>query len=289
MRGNLITAASVAVWASAFPATDRLLETWDPILLVPFRLGIGAVVLTVLALATVGFTELRRAPWRDVALIGGLGGLSVVMFIVGQSLSDGVTASVIATSSPVAALLLSAWKGIAKPTAYGLLGVALAVIGGALATVAGAERAGTFRGGELLVLAAVIIWTWYSHAAVHRLLGIGDVARSALLLGAGAIVGIVVAASGLATGVVPPRADFSPGTMAWMVWVGGVAVGLSLPYWFLGVRLLGITVASMHQNLAPAYVMLMSMALGVPVVPLQVAGAALVVLGAVIAQRRGRG
>jgi drug/metabolite transporter (DMT)-like permease len=289
LRGNLITAGSVAVWASAFPATDHLLLTWDPILLVPMRLGVGALVLTLLSILIGRAAEFRRARLNDIVLIGGLGGFSVILFIVGQSLSDGVTASVIATSGPVAALLISAWKGVARPSAFGLLGVALAVAGGALASLAGTEQAGAFRGGEFLVLAAVIIWTWYSHAAVHRFTGIGDITRSALLLGTGALVALLVAAVGLATGLSPARADFSPVTVAWLLWVGGVAVGLSLPPWFLGVRLLGITVASMHQNLAPAYVMLMTLALGASVNLSQVAGALLVVLGAAIAQHRGRG
>ena len=70
--------------------------------------------------------------------------------------------------------------------------------------------------------------------------------------------------------------------------MAGTAVGLTLPPWFLGVRLLGITVASMHQNLAPLYVMLVALLLGGSVVAGQVGGAVLVLAGAAIAQLRRR-
>ena len=157
-----------------------------------------------------------------------------------------------------------------------------------LASVGGERGSAGFSGGEILVLAAVALWTWYSHAAVHRLAAIGDVARSSLLLGAGALVAGLLAAAGLLSGLASPRADFSPASLAWLLWLGGVAVGLSLPPWFLGVRRLGITVASMHQNLAPAYVMMMALALGGALHTWQVVGAGLVIAGAAISQR-GRG
>jgi drug/metabolite transporter (DMT)-like permease len=133
-----------------------------------------------------------------------------------------------------------------------------------------------------------VLWTWYSHAGITRLPGMGDLARSTLLLGASAAVSAVLALAGLGLGLVELRADLTPTGLALLLWLGGVAVGLTLPPWFLGVRLLGITVASMHQNLAPLYVMLVALLLGGSVVAGQVGGAVLVLAGAAIAQLRRR-
>ncbi|MFO1068741.1 MAG: DMT family transporter [Geminicoccaceae bacterium] len=289
LRGNLVIAVSVLVWSTAFPATDRLLETWDPVLLTPFRLGIASLVLLALLLATAGPGALCGVPWRQVWLVGGLGGgIASVLFIVGQSLSDGVTASIILTMGPVVAVVVAWLGGSGRPGLAAFVGVVLAVAGGVLVTLAGAELRAGFRGGELLVLAAVILWTWYSHAGISRLPGMGDLARSALLLAASAVVSGLLAIAGLSLGLVDLRADVTPSGIAWLLWLGGVAVGLTLPPWFLGVRLLGITVASMHQNLAPLYVMLLAVLLGGSVVSGQVAGAALVLAGAAIAQLRRR-
>jgi drug/metabolite transporter (DMT)-like permease len=66
-----------------------------------------------------------------------------------------------------------------------------------------------------------------------------------------------------------------------------VAIGLSVLLWFTCVRLLGLTVAAIHTNLAPFYVMLIALAFGGRIVPQQVTGAVLVVMGALLAQSAG--
>lgn len=290
LRGNLLVALGVVLWATAFPLTDRLLLTWDPILLVPFRLGIGAVTLLLLGLVLQGRRALHGVPWRSALLVGGLGGgVGVVLFVSGQALSDGVTASIITTTGPAIALLLG-WLGArGRPTAVALLGVGLAILGGVLATLGGASLRAGFRGGELLVLAAIVLWTWYSHAGVARLPMLGDLARSAVLLGCGALAAGVLALLALGAGVARPRVGLEAPVLLELLWVGTVAVGLSMPLWFAGVRRLGVTVASMHQNMAPVYVMFMALAVGGTLVVEQAVGALLVLAGAAITQLRGRG
>ena len=289
VRGNLLVALGVVLWATAFPLTDRLLRSWDPILLVPFRLGIGAATLLALVLAVQGRRALSGVPWRDALLVGGLGGgVGVVLFVSGQARSDGITASIITTTGPASALLLG-WLGArARPTLLALVGVALAIVGGVLATLGAATLRAGFQGGELLVLAAIVLWTWYSHAGVARLPMLGDLARSAVLLGCGALAAGLLALLALAVGMARPRLGLATPALLELLWVGTIAVGLSMPLWFAGVRRLGVTVASMHQNMAPVYVMLMALAVGGALITEQVLGALLVLAGAAITQLRGR-
>jgi drug/metabolite transporter (DMT)-like permease len=289
LRGNLLVALGIVLWATAFPLTDRLLLAWDPVLLVPFRLGIGAITLLMLVLVLQGRHALSDVPWRSAFLVGGLGGCGVVLFVAGQALSDGVTASIITTTGPAIALLL-AWVGArGRPSAVALCGVALAIVGGVLASLGGASLRAGFRGGELLLLAAVVLWTWYSHAGVARLPLLGDLARSAVLLGCGAVAAGLVALLALGAGIARPRVGVEAPALLELLWVGTVAVGLSMPLWFAGVRRLGVTVASMHQNMAPVYVMLMALAVGGALVVEQAVGALLVLAGAAITQLRARG
>ena len=72
--------------------------------------------------------------------------------------------------------------------------------------------------------------------------------------------------------------------LALLVWMSMIAIGLSVLMWFTCARLLGITVAAIHTNLAPFYVMLIAVAFGGSVVWQQAIGATLVVAGAFLAQ-----
>ena len=91
----------------------------------------------------------------------------------------------------------------------------------------------------------------------------------------------------LPLGLVRARAALDPAHLAALLWMSMIAIGLSVPLWFAAARLLGITVAAIHTNLAPFYVMLIALAFGGAVAGQQLVGAALVVAGAVLAQLAG--
>ena len=59
-----------------------------------------------------------------------------------------------------------------------------------------------------------------------------------------------------------PRCPSTPPDLAALLWMSMIAIGLSVPLWFTCTRLLGITVAAIHTNLAPFYVMLIALAFG---------------------------
>ena len=70
--------------------------------------------------------------------------------------------------------------------------------------------------------------------------------------------------------------------------MAAVAGGISVVFWLWGARLLGVTIASMHQNLVPLYVVVMVLPLGGEVHGQHLIGGALVVAGAILAQLPGR-
>ncbi|MEK0082599.1 DMT family transporter [Benzoatithermus flavus] len=285
LGGNLLALLGTALWASSFPATEHLLRGWDPLLLCFARLAGAALCLAFLALATGRGAELRRAPWRDVLYLGALGvAAPVFLLILGQTRADAVTVAVLSTMLP----LISAVMGWAldgeRPRAPVLAGILLAILGGSLASLAGSGPAAGPRGGEVLVLASMVLWIWYSRAALRRLAGLGDLAISGLTMAAGAAVVGLVGAMALASGFAAPRFDPSPSALVVLAWMSMAAIGLSTLLWFTCARLLGVTVAAIHTNLAPFYVMLIALAFGGRVVPQQVMGAVLVVVGALLAQ-----
>ena len=63
-----------------------------------------------------------------------------------------------------------------------------------------------------------------------------------------------------------------------------ISLGFSVQFWFYGVKRLGVTQASLLQNLAPVFVMLIMLVLGNNFEVMKVIGGALVILAAVITQ-----
>jgi drug/metabolite transporter (DMT)-like permease len=283
LRGNLVAVASTAVWASAFPATDALLRDWSPLPLAAARLTLAALA-TLAVLAALGRArELAAVRRADALLFGGLGvGGSVGLLVAGQALAGGVVAAIVASMVPAFAAALDATEG-RLPDRRRLAAVALAVAGGAVAA-AGPGAGGDGAAGALLLAASGLAWTWGSRGLGRTSAAASDLARSCAGLAAGAaVLALAAAAAGLA-GAAPVRWSAEPDRLPLLLWMGVVGIGLSFPLWIVSVRMLGLTVASLHGNLAPLYVVLFATLAGEAVGARELAGGALVVAAAVLAQ-----
>ena len=74
------------MWATMFPATEYLLENWDPVAITFVRMGGGAVILLVVFALLEDFgSALRVAPWGRIFLLGMVGvALSTFLFAWGM-------------------------------------------------------------------------------------------------------------------------------------------------------------------------------------------------------------
>ena len=292
LTGNLVTVLGMALWASGFPATEILLESWHPLLLAATRLLTASLVLIGIIAMTGRLAELRAVPWRAVIQIGSLGiGVSTICLIWGQSYSDPITVSIITTGLPACAAVMGFLAGDDRPTARVLAGVALAIAGGIVATVAASSEGPGFRGGEILNLCGVILFTWYTRASIRRLSMLSAITKACVTLGVGGLFIVPVIAIVVATGLVErPAYDLSPKSLALCFYMGGIAVGCSMTLWMYGARLLGVTVAAIHQNTVPFWVMILSVLLiGQQLFLGQIWGALLVIAGALLAQSQALG
>ncbi|MDW8371498.1 MAG: EamA family transporter, partial [Geminicoccaceae bacterium] len=240
LRANAIAAASVLLWATSFPATDRLLASWSALPLAAARLLVAGLAVGLLALAMGEAGTWRRTHLAPAVLLGGLGlGGSVGLMILGQALTDGLTTAVLIASMPVVAALLELPRN-GRPGAGVLLGVALAVLGGVSLVWRPGEGDLALRGGEPLVLASVVVWCWYSRAVAGRLEGLPPTSQSAFTLAAGGTTLLAATLFAAAAGLAPIRLALDGEAVLLLLWVGAVAVGLSLPLWLVAVRELGL-------------------------------------------------
>ncbi len=289
VAANLICMASMLIWALAFPAADVLLKVVPPLPLTALRMALATAVLLPLWLMRDGADTILHAPWARGLLVGGIGfGLGAFLLVYAQSRTDGVTVAVIAATMPVVGIALERLQDRRPIRTRLILGLILSLLGGMFAYF---SRIGSFTvgPGAIAAFAAVAIFSWGSQRTVVDFPRISSIGRTAITCAGAALVLIVAWAANSATG--GTRVNwyaFGPPEIAALAVYGIGTLAISQVLWIVSVERLGIGIASMHINAAPFYVMIFAVLLGAPWNWAQAAGAAIVVLGVLIAQGRAR-
>ena len=283
--GNLAGVASNLLWATTIPVTEMLLANWPPVIVAAGRLTTAALGILVLLGILRRPLRLREVPWWTVVRLAGLFMVpSVVLMVWGQDLADPMAAAIVVTTMPLVAAVIGWLSGTEKLSGSLFAALALAVVGGIVAQGGGSAAPPVFRGGELVVLAAIVLWVQFSRATVRDLAARDPLIQSLVTLAVSGTMLTLASAVLVRSGALPP---VEPGwrDIGLFLWLGCIGIGGSLPLWFVSVRLLGVTVASLHQNLLPFYVMILTAVLGQGALGLPVfVGACLVSSGALIAQ-----
>ncbi|MDX1576518.1 MAG: DMT family transporter [Kiloniellales bacterium] len=211
-------------------------------------------------------------------------GAGTVLIVWAQDYSDAVTVSIILTTMPLVSAVMGYLSGSERVTVALAFGIVAAIAGGVLISLRPEIAGVDLRGGEVLALASVILWAWFARAAVTRLGDLPDLARAAFSMLAASVAVLVATGAALLAGAVDVRYDLSLPSIGLILWLGVMANGLTMVFWMTASRLLGVTVASIHLNGVPFYVILMALAVGGIIYTSQVWGACLVAAGALLAQ-----
>lgn len=285
ITGNLVALLCMVLWATSFPVTDLLLRDWHPMLLVPARLVPGTLVILLIVVVAGQAKTIRRAPWGTLLVIGGLGmGAGTTLIVWAQDYADPVTVSIIITTMPLVSAVMGYFAGSERITFALALGIVAAIAGGVLISLKPDVAGLPLRGGEVLALISVILWAWFARAAVTRLGNLPDLARAAFSMAAASLAVVLATSAVLAVGAVEIRYDLSLPSIGLVLWLGVISNGLTMVFWMTASRHLGVTVAAIHLNGVPFYVILMALAAGGAIYTTQVWGACLVAAGALLAQ-----
>ncbi len=290
IRGNLAGVLCMIVWSLHFPLSVAILKTWDPLALAPVRMGLAGITVAAVGVA-LGQTRtmLDLARNRRFVMISLVFALSGLFFIVGQSRIDAVSAAVIVSAMPIFSALLGWWEGLERPGAKLTLAIALTVAGGVLTSTVSAQGTGGEGSlpGILFTIAGVIAYVWYTRKLVIAFAGTPDIAKVAVSMLISVIPCSVILVAFAARGPAI-AADFSLATLGLVIAMACLSVGMSSVLWLWTGRVVGVTVAAMHHNLVPFYVIALAALGGAIVTGQHFAGAVLVIAGAVLAQFRSR-
>ena len=284
-------ACAMLMWGGAFPVIEELLVTWDVVMNTMLRIGAGALLLVAAFLVTERGRILKGpVPWGRVFVLGALGfGVNAVVFTAGVATAGGGNAAIVAALSPIVGAVAARLVGGEPLRRTTVVAAAIAVAGCIVVVVARARELGEFRGGALLVFAAICLWTWYSIQAQRWLAGWSQLRIAAFTASAGVLTLALVAGIGMAAGLVGTRADLSGPSLAMIAYLAVTSNGLALVLWSNGVKVLGVTVASLFSNTIPVIAVAIAfLVFDRPPLPLELVGGAIVIAGVLYGQLAGR-
>ena len=286
VAGNFMLALGTSVWATHFLVTDSLLESWDPYFVTAGRLlSATFFLITAYAIQTRG-RPLRRIPWRPALILGAAGiSISTVFLTLGVKHAGPVSASIVAATAPIVAAFVARVIFRARLGLAVLFGAVVAVAGGIVAAL-GTQAAGSggFRGGELFILAAVVLFTWYSIGAQRWLSGVSQLGITAITIMIGGLTLLAALPILIGLGIAEVRYALDWRSVLSVLYLGAGPASFSLFTWHWGISRVGVTIASIYSNLAPVVVVVIRMIQGEPPTSFHLMGGALIIAGVLFAQ-----
>jgi drug/metabolite transporter (DMT)-like permease len=281
-------------WGSIIPALAYLLGNWDPYFLAAGRYAVAAPLLLVLLRLGEG-----RVPWFAGLpgwrwwLLGAIGiGLFAPLFTLGLQHANPIMVAILSSMSPAVTAIVGRLAFALPMPARMMPGILLAIAGCAYATYDPALHGSPFdlRGGEILIIAAQVCWSWFSIASQRWMRGCSQLRIAGITTMTGSTVLILIYFLATAFGAAslppaPPRGALDIGVFLWLPFVP-VLVGNLL--WLNGVRKLGAVIAALFMNLLPISAVLITAALGIEPTRQQLIGGAVVLAGILLAQLRWR-
>lgn len=266
LLANGALAVTVVLWGSSFPVIAALVQTWDVLSATASRQIVTATMLLgIIAIRERRFPLRASQPWRKLFILGTFG-LAMSSALMTAAISTGgvVATAMMSAASPIVAAL-TARVVFAMPLYGGIVvGTLLAMAGGLVIVVMGNGGVangdlGAFRGGEGLVILATVSWTWYSQAAQRWLAGYSQLHITGLTVMTGSVALVVLATVAHVTGLYETRFDPTPASLAMVLYLGVIPIGIGAWLWMFAVSRLGVTVASIYQNFVPVSAVLVAM------------------------------
>ena len=282
---NLGLLLMVVVWGAMFPAIERILATWDVLSATAGRHTVALLgLLLVMSIRERSVPVRRDMPWGRLLLLGFFGmSLTSLMMTLSIELSSGVSAAIASATNPISSAVTARLLH-RVPLLPGIVLGAVLSTGGALVSIFGSAGAAVeLRGGEVLVIGANVIWTWYSMMAQRWLAGHSQLQITGLtaLTGVAGLYAVLGVAG--ASGLADFHLDLSPEPVLLVLAAGAsVAVGNSL--WHYGVSRVGVTLAAMYGNLIPVVAAAIAVWAGTPPTAAQLIGGAIIIAGVLYAQ-----
>ncbi len=278
--GDLFLIAAIIAWGVNFPFAKSALEFMNPIVFSSTRYGVASILLFCLlwqqkTSIIVNIKEIQQL------FVVGLFGVALFQggWAYGLNLTSASKASVLITTSPIFAALISALRGN-RPSLVSWFGILLSFFGVAVVINNSLTEITLGKGsitGDLLIVVASIMWALYTFVSKSIVSRRGPILVSAwsMLFGSMMLGVVGIPAFGLQDWNIIPMAG-------WLSWAFTAVFGAGLAFvWYCaGIARIGITRGMVYGFLIPVVAIFTSVLFFGEVMTLvQLFGAAIVLFG----------
>lgn len=287
---DLTMLAVVLIWGLNFVLTKYTMQEMQPLVFNGFRFVLASLFLCGLVLLREKSLRVGREDWGRLIILGVVGGmLHQIFWIKGLELTKAGNSSLLISTNPIFIALLAAFLRLERVTARMWAGILLSFGGIALIVINSSQELGMGRStslGDGLTLLSAICWAAYAVLARPLLNRYSPLKLIALAATAGTPFLLLAA--------IPEFQVQDWAAISWRGWIGLAAstvFSLSLAYllYFHAVRLMGNARTAVYDNLVPVVAILgAAIVLGEAIGPLQIAGAAVILVGTYLARAGGQ-
>lgn len=279
--------ALTVVWGANFSIVKAGLNQMAPLAFNAVRFTGATVVMLVLTWVLEHNLSLPRREWGLVFVLGLVGHFAhLVCFITGLARTTATNSSLILAAAPIFVALLSAWGRSDRITVHNWLGILLSFLGIFLvvtATGPGLRLSNQTFVGDLLTLAATVLWALYLVLATGLVQRVSPLRATAWTMASAAPLLVLAALPDLR---VLNWHVLSGATWAGMAYSGILTIGIGNIVWYAGVQKVGSAHASIYSYLTPLITVVIAWAcLGETLKPMQGWGALAVLAGVALARQ----
>jgi drug/metabolite transporter (DMT)-like permease len=285
---DLLILGVVLIWGINFSVIKVTLRSMSPMAFNGLRFGLATIVMLIILRCRRESLWVARRDILPVFLLGLVGHTFYqVLFLNGMARTTPANASLLMATAPIFVVIYGYVLGIERTNRWiwgGILlsfaGILLLIGGGG-----GLKMGVGMAKGDLLVLAAAMLWAAYTTGSKPLLARYSPLKLTASSMVAGAAPLVLISLPAMRTqdwGAVPA------GAWAGLLYSAVFSVALAYIGWYTSVQRVGNARTAVYSNLTPVIAILVAWVfLGSTLAPLQIVGAA-VVLAGVMLTRRGR-
>jgi len=285
---DLLMVAVILIWGINFSVVKLALRDFSPLAFNGVRFGLATAVMVVILVLRGESFRLARRDLLPIVFLGLSGHtLYQLVFIFGLAATIPANSALLMATSPIFVAIYGRMLGIERTNRLIWDGIVLSFAGILMVIGGGGEVSlggGTLRG-DLLILAAAMLWAAYTTASKPLLTRYSPIKVTALSMVAGTIPFVVISVPALL------RQDWGASTISgWGALLSSAVFAVVVGYviWYTSVQRVGNARTAVYSNLLPVVAGVIGwLLLGDRLTPLQLVGAA-VVLAGIMLTRRGR-
>ena len=205
------------------------------------------------------------------------------LFFIGLKYTSAINAALIMGTNPVLSTILARFILKEKITSRQVFGVMFALIGAALVITHGSIQMMadlSFSSGDFIILLGNLCWALYGVCGRRFIKNSSSLATTTYTMAIGAVCLVIVS---LFSENAVPLKEVTIGAWGAVAFMALFTSVLGYLWWNGAIKVIGIGKTSLFFNLVPVVTMMISASLGIQVTMIQLAGAALVIIGVLTA------